>query len=343
MLIRRFNFQWLFFCIAVIATASATLAQPAANTPAPVAMTESQAKAAAVDQIIASTQSADANARCNAIEAAENLPDRIVPIVQLGLNDKNLAVRFAALAVIGRLQIKTLAPSARRFLNDPNDSVRAAAMFAVRACGGDVDITPMAQILQSPDPDSRSNAAMLLGLLGDKSAIPMLKDMAKVPIPRVTGAPALKFRVQVNEAIVRLGDDASITALRACAFSQFDEVRVMAVQMLGRLGDHVLEKSMVDMLKAGPIELQLAAAESLARLGHEEGLGVAVMGSDLPLPTARAQAAMTLGCFNNSRAAEARVKLLQDPQEMVRLAAAMAVLQAAKGGPLTERRAAAGE
>ena len=182
---------------------------------------------------------------------------------------------------------------------------------------------------------------MLLGWLGDKTAIPMLKDMAKLPIPRARRrGGGLKFRVQVAEAVVRLGDDVSLTALRASAFSQFDEVRVMAVMILGRLGDHALEKSMYEMLKQSPIELQLAAAESLARLGHHEGLDVALRAADSPISSARAQAAITRGCFNNSRAAEARVKLLQDPQEMVRLAAAVAVLRA-HGGLQIERPGAA--
>lgn len=280
----------------------------------------------AVRQVLASSQSADPFLRANAIEASQNLPDRVVPLVQLGLNDPHGVPRFAALVTIGKLHLKSLAVNLARFESDPSPSVRAAALFARRANGQKVDFTPMRDFLVAREPEVRGNAAMLLGMLGDKSAAPLIKELSRVPMPRASPTKASIVRIQQAEALVRLGDDASLAALRAGVYSQFDEVRVLSTQLLGRLNDKAMQWAMLNLLKDPPIELQLAAAEALARFGHENGLEVSLASAASELPTARGQAALTLGLFNDPRAAAALATLLDDPEEGVRVAAAAAIL-----------------
>jgi HEAT repeat protein len=284
----------------------------------------------AVEQILASAQGDDPFLRANAIEAAQNLPDRVVPLVQLGLSDAHPAPRFVALVTIGKLRLKSLAVGLGRFDDDPSESVRAAALYARRACGQKVDLSPMAGFLVSPDPEVRGNTAMVLGLLGDKSAIPMLKDLTKVSMPRASAARSAIVRIQVAEALVRLGDDSALAALRAGAYAQLDEVRVLSVQMLGRAGDKAMQWALLDMLKQPPVELQLAAAEALARFGHLNGLEIALTSAASDLATARGQAALTLGLFPDERATAALATLQGDAQEGVRLAAAAAVVGAGR-------------
>src|SRR5688572_9250122 len=201
----------------------------AAEPPHGASTVYSAARTRAIDQVVASAQSPDPFLRANAIEAAQSLPDRIVPMVQLAIQDPSPVVRFAALTAAGRLKLRGLSRAIRPLtVNDPSDSVRAAALFALRAGGEKVDLSPMAEYLTGPDADTRGNVALLLGLLGDKSAVPMLKELTKVEMPRASAEKAAKFRIQVAEAVVRLGDDGSLTALRAGAYSQFDEVRVLS-------------------------------------------------------------------------------------------------------------------
>lgn len=297
-------------------------------TPPPDAATMSP-RERAVQQILASSRSSDPFLRANAIEAAGPLPDRVVPLAQLGLDDPHPAVRFAAAAQVGRLKLKSLAPACRKLLTDTSESVRAAAMFALRACGQEVDISPLAGMLTGSDASARGNAAMLLGLLGDKSAIPMLKDTARVPLHRANPATSAIVRIQVAEAVVKLGDEESLSALRAGLYSSLEEVRVLAVQMLGRVGDKRMIRPMFDLIaQENAPELQLAAAEALARLGEGDGLPLVLkIGRGSQVDTVRAQAAMTLGLFSDANAKAAVVHFMDDPSEMVRLAAAAAALQ----------------
>ena len=281
----------------------------------------------AIDQVLDSSRSDQPFLRANAIEAAENLPRRAVPIIQLGLDDTYPVVRFTAVAVAGKLKLCEFEPAVRKLLNDPSESVRAAAITTLHRCNPNTDLTPITKILTSLNPSSRSNAAMLLGRIGNRSAVPMLKELAKTPIPRASSIDQALARIQIAEAIVRLGDESALNAVRAGAYSQFDEVRILAVTMLGQIGDERMEKAIAQMLLEPPIELQIAAATSLAQLGYTDGLPVVLKASESKIITVRAQAALALSYFPKESAADAILELLSDDQEQVRLSAAAGILR----------------
>jgi hypothetical protein len=201
----------------------------------------------------------------NAIEAMQPLPRRARPLAELGLNDDNPGVQFAALVTVGKLELEALGPAAKRHLESEDPSVRAAALFAAHQCGLDVDITPLARLAGSQDPTVRGNAIMLLGRMGERSAIRLLEAVGNAPMPRVSGAREAVVRIQLAEAMVRLGKDEQLAPLRAAVFSRHLEARVLAVNVLGRLGDRKIIGAIRPFLEQPPIELQLAAAKALAQ------------------------------------------------------------------------------
>lgn len=300
--------------------------------------------------------------RANAIEAMQSVPDRALPVAQLGLEDEHPAVRFTALVTIGKMRLRELGPAAVRALDDPDDSVRAAAMFAARRCGQEVDISELADMLASPNPSVRGNVVMLLGMMGDPSALPMIDAQAKVPMSsqRVDSLRRTIVRVQFAEAQVLLGDPEAISPLRAAAYSEFDEVRVLAVTMLGRLRDASAETALMAIVdrRDQPIELKLASAEAVSHIGgraaikqllDKTGFVLQSCGSDNPV--LRAQAVITAGALDSARRrvyrellpsdpptiwrlfedtsmVSAMARLMEDPHPQVRLSAAAAVLRA---------------
>jgi len=285
-------------------------------------------KQEAIDRVLVAVRSDDAFLRANAIEAAAFLPTRAESLVRIGLDDKSPVVRFASLATMGRLELSQLAPAARRLSTDQDESVRAAALFALNQCGQRVDLSPMAELLASGEPTTRANVAMLMGLSGDRSAIPLLKEVARVRMKKANPQRAAVVRLQIAEAVVRLGDEESIDAIEAAAFSQFDEVRVLAVLTLGRLKDRQVEPALAGMLSRPPIELQLAAAQALAMMNRRgRGLGLVLEAADSPVTTIRAQAAIVLGHFQDPKATDKLAVMLDDEQPQVRIAAAAAVLR----------------
>src|SRR5690606_5160331 len=133
----------------------------------------------ALEQVLLSSRGENPFLRANAIEAIQPLPNRALPMAQLGLNDNHPAVRFSALVTIGKLRFANLLPTVRKLRDDPSPSVRAAALYAAARLGDNVDLSPLAAMLQSSNPGLRGNVAMILGLLGDSSAVPMMQEMTQ--------------------------------------------------------------------------------------------------------------------------------------------------------------------
>ncbi len=313
------------------------------------------------EQVVRSAHSEDAFIRANALEAAQYLDGGVTPLLQLGLEDGHPAVRFAALTTIGRLRLEDLAGSVERVLADEEEaasqwrrevrergerlserrrhelatrinfsrSVQAAAYFALARCGRNVDITPMAVLLASSDPTVRGNVAMLLGYLGDESAVALLEEVALKPIRRATDHGWALTRVQIAEAILRLGDESALDTLRAAAFSQHHEVRVLAVEAMAELGDRGLEAGFEQMVleDRNNIELRLAAARALARFGGTRGIELVYDAAEADHAIFRIWAARTLGLFDDPAAAARLVRLLSDGDERVRLTAAANILR----------------
>lgn len=296
-----------------------------------------QHRDAAVGQLLEAAQSDVPALRANALEATQFVPEEAEALLRRGLEDDNPGVLFSALLSVGKLGLEELSDIAISMRRHSQPSVRAAALYAAAACGREVDLSPLALMLASPDPSVRGNVGMLMGMLGDASAIPMLKELAHVPMPRASAVRHAIVRLQIAEALVQLGQEGALDALRAGAYSHYDEVRVLAVQALGKLEDAGMQTAFKQMVQSNePIELRLAAAEALARTGGARGgtasqAAARVMreAADWNKPAIRAQAAFTLRWYPQPGSARRLVELLtQDPSDQVRVSAAAALLGA---------------
>ncbi len=311
----------------------------------------------AVRVIVTLSQDRNAVYRANAIEAMHPMPDRALPLAQRGLADENPAVRFAAVVTAGMLQFDSLRTAIRPLLRDADPSVRAAALYSLHGLGDEVNLTPLAGLLRSKDPAVRANVAMLLGLMGDKSAAPMLKQAAGAPMPRAGAARDAVVRCQFAEAIVKLGDDSELDTLRASAYNTFGEVRVIAINALGTVGDERMIPALQQFVHkrqapagtegaegasgqaeaaepAEPVEVRLAAAAALARMGRFTGLRQVLALSEHPSPVVRSQAAWALGWFADEASFKRLAAMLDDETPIIRIAAAASVVRrvdAAKG------------
>ncbi|MEM9882330.1 MAG: HEAT repeat domain-containing protein [Planctomycetota bacterium] len=286
----------------------------------------------AVAVLLEASRSDDALLRMHAVEGAAAMPERALPMVQLALQDTNPAVRFAAWVTTGRLRLDSLAGRAEAAAADEAEPayVRAAAVFAAHRGGREADLGRLASMLYSDDPRLRSNAALLFGLMDDTpAAVPVLVDAAEAPLLRSEPVERELFRLQLAEALLNLGQTESLKALRGAAYSNEDEVRVLAVVMLGRAQDRGMRGNLTTFLARDPVELRLAAAEALARMGYLDGLPVMLSASESPSATLRSQAAFALGQAAADAEAVARLTLLlDDASPRVRVAAAAAALAA---------------
>jgi HEAT repeat protein len=147
------------------------------------------------------------------------------------------------------------------------------------------------------------------------------------PMPGVSGVRDAIVRLQFAEAVTKLGDYSNLNAIRAGAYSTMGEVQVLAVILLGDLQDRTMIPALRQMLDDPPVERQVAAAASLAKMGQFHGLETVLKASRNEGFLQRSQAAMALGYFDDDAAAQRLTELLADMQPEVRLSAAAGLLR----------------
>ncbi len=310
----------LLMCLGCVVTAGAQ--QPVAPTPPPTARELLQGgEAKAISIIVNASRSDRAQLRANALEAIMPRPKRALPMAQLALEDENPAVRFAALVTVGQLQLHSLGRKAQRMVSDEDASVRAAAVYAATRCGINVNMNELPLMLRHKDISVRANAVMLLGMMEDRTAVPMLREMVQQPIRRASPVRQAILRLQYAEAMTKLGEDTELEPIRAAMFSQEYEVRVLAVQMIGELEDQSMARALRNLLDDEPVELKLAAAQSLARMGDSSGKPAALAAAILDAPTIEAQARAFVKKNPRSEFAPVYRALLADPERQQRVAA----------------------
>lgn len=294
--------------------------------------------------------------RANAIEGLSAAPARVEPIVRAGLADENPGVRYVAAMTAGDLGFATLRSPITSMLEDPDGSVRASAICALVKFGDDPDRSPLARLLMRGDARTRANAAFILGELGDPSALPMLRDAGKRLAaaggdPTIGPSASRLLRLHVSLAMVKLGDEEMMQTLRAALYpSAVEEVEgaVLAAQMLGEIRDEGAIAQLVRMVEYRvngredwtrydgdaflyPIELRLAAATSLAKMGQPDGVYVGLLAEQSSEPTVRAQVAFLFGAVGGPPAARKLSAMMDDPDAQVRVAAAANLVRTLDG------------
>jgi len=276
-------------------------------------------------------------ARANAIEALQSAPEALTQIVRSALADDNVAVRFAAAMSAGRRKLVDSAPWIEPLTADESPVVRAAAVYALRQLNREVNPTPLAQLLTtSPDPRRRAMAAFILGELRDPSAIPLLKDAARRSLPRARVIGMRLLRLQIAEALVKLGDEGAVETIRAALYPSRPEdleATALAVQIIGEVGDRrAVDQLIYLMAQTGPdrppAEVRLAAAAALAKLGLRNGGFLADELARDHNPAIRAQCAAVYGETGGDAALRSLASMLDDPSLLVRIAVASSILKA---------------
>ena len=274
------------------------------------------------------------------IQSIESLQDEApevgLPWIRNGLNDEHPAVRFAACMALGTLRDRLSADSLGRLVDDPNDSVKAAAIFALHRLGDTRHTARLAALLKDhQDMAVRRNAALVLGRLGEPGAIRLLASVVESPDDGL--------HAQALESLAILGNEQAMQQLTFVANSGNGPQEVFALNALALTRDPRFDKTFRYKLEHGQYtETRLAAARGLGELGSGEGLEVALEGIDFDSPhrglendpqenqimRMRQLAAVALGAIGDPAALPALVERLEDNSDpRVQVAAAKAILR----------------
>ena len=281
--------------------------------------------------------------RAIALEALAPDPASLEPAVRRGLADPNPGVRFAAAVVGSKAGLPGLAPLVEPLLMDPNQSVRAGAILALHRAGRKVDPTPLASMVISPDPSTRGNAVTVIGDLGNRTAMPLLRQGFETPLPKAVPAAVRVVDLQIAEAMVKLGDLTQLEPIHAALFSRSDQGECIALgcQIVGGLKDKSSLPMLQRLIDAGgddtrPLEIRIVAAVACMQImepGPEGLQGLGLQGARDARPQVRSVSARLLGYFDSPEAAAALSQLLRDREAPVQVSAAAAILQRGRRAP----------
>lgn len=306
--------------------------------PIPVTVNDANLSGSALEILQRAVDSTNPLLRANAIQGFEYAPAQAVDAVRKGLGDENRAVRFVSTMVVGQMKLTELAPLVEPLLLDESDSVHAAAIYALRRCGRKPNMNPLSRMILGEDAEVRGNAAMVLGDLGDPSALPLLQAALGRGMLKSSTARRRMVELQMAEAMVKLGDLQQLEVIRAALFSRPEEgeVTALACQICGEVKDEGSLPNLLDLAtrtgrQQQSAEIRMAAATAAAEISRNQAVLAVPLGyvssSRFEL---RAQAAASLGATGQDAALPYLAQLMDDANPLVQVTAAASVLRIQK-------------
>lgn len=273
----------------------------------------------------------DPRIRANAVEAIATVREtRLMPKIQRMLLDSSVPVRFLAAIAVGDLQYTLAKDDVATLLNDVDMNVKMAAAYALLRLGYPEHFQMVGDAVASKDQTVRANAALLLGKSGIQEALQFLYWTLQ------QSDSSDKVLLQAAESIATLGDRRIYSKLWTRLISAYADDRMVGIRAMGALGTQEAQNALLTMLDDPVLEVRLAAAEQLGKMGNPAGELVVQevfdkrLTAQMDLQSAnriKVLTALAIGEIGTPALAKHLVALLQDPSQTVRLAAAKAVLQ----------------
>jgi len=273
----------------------------------------------------------DPRVRANAVEVIATTGQvRLMPRAARLFRDPAVPVRFGAALAAGDLEYALAKNEIAAMLDDPDENVRLAAAYAAMRLGQAEFFQRLCGAITSEDQTVRANAALLLGKSGRQEALRFLywtlqqRDSAD------------KVVLQAAQSIAMLHDARIYPKLWTRLISAYADDRVIGIQAMGALGTEQAENALITMLDDPVVEVRLAAAAQLGKLGEPIGEAevLAAFQKELADETdprgrerVKVMAALAVGEIGTEPLLRHLPKLLADPSTQVRLAAAKAVFQ----------------
>ncbi|MCG3148457.1 MAG: hypothetical protein PCFJNLEI_01901 [Verrucomicrobiae bacterium] len=246
--------------------------------------------------------------------------DRALPLLVVALSDSSTVVRAAAATSLSRAQDPRVVAALRPLLKDPDNHVRAAAVWGLCHTGGKAvlpDVLPLC--LDDASGLVRFRAVWGLAIIGDKSAMPVAVAALGDFVPAVRERSALL-------ALAALADDSLGAQLAGQAGNEFTPTRRIVMYLFSRYGE--LQQA-VPVLQAGLRDGDpLVRAEAALALGRRRVSRL--VGEVIPLlgdsdEHVRGAALHALGFMGDSVRRSDLLPMLQDPNAFVRAVAAEAL------------------
>lgn len=210
--------------------------------------------------------------RMQAIEAIQEVaPREGFQYIEGNIDNGYAGVCFAAVMAVGTLREASVLDRVRTLAEDSDPNVRIAALYALHCLGDQKRTGELSDFLvKHRDARVRANAALAIGRLKEPGSAHVL-NLAL----RREQKDAVKL--QIMEALALLGDNAGIERLLFSGHSAAPDQSALALMFLANAGCEEAEELFRYRLDvADQPEIKLQAARGLGKLGHDDGLDLAL-------------------------------------------------------------------
>lgn len=207
------------------------------------------------------------------------------------------------------------------WLNDPDPGVRSKAAFSLGESGQLSTIPTLNKMLDDPAVEVRINAARALGLIGSPEVEPAL-------IRAIKAKPPLAVRYELVKALGSFRTDTSASQLAWELDHSNNQVRVAALESIGKRGDNNLVPAVVKYTKHSEPIVASRAIWALGELGDPKATPVLVeILKQGKSPDLRRESAQALARIGDARSAPSLTASALSKQEhsSVRVAAIRAL------------------
>ena len=305
------------------------------------------------DAIVVLQQAAEDNLAANRFVAMEEIPSALGPkggpICKQALEDASPEVRLAAAIGIGDLRYaaarEKLAGMAqyKTALAERDSRVHCGVIYALHRLGDESHTSELGSYLFHKEPEVRISAAIAMGKMGLKAAIPPLKSaLADL------GDRDHNMKFELTRALARCGDKTSLRRLEGHTLGRFVDEQVIAVNAMLEMRSPMCRALFTSLANndRSP-RVRTTAAGGLAQLGYEnrelylycvrsalepqkvmkEAMGPAKNPSQKEITFLQSIAVKAIVNFKHPQALDVAGKLLKSPDLVVRVAAAGAILK----------------
>jgi HEAT repeat protein len=280
---------------------------------------------AARQEIVAASDNKDPVLRENALEAVRLLNDPVAAtIIPKALDDAERVVRFRAALAAGAHQLAAARQKLESMVGDEDLHLRIAVIYALHRLGVTEYTHDLEKTAVHPEPGVRADTAFVLGMLGEKSALKILKVLARDTDPVV--------RQRAWEAMWRLGDSSAVDELVGLTMSRYADDQMLGLLALSAPRNEQVREAVRSGLTSDHVETSLVAARAMGQLGSDEGYGLALQGAKSNDSRQRFLAALAFGAIERTDAQSTLRALMKDKDPRVRVVAAAAVLEIAARG-----------
>jgi cyclophilin family peptidyl-prolyl cis-trans isomerase/HEAT repeat protein len=228
------------------------------------------------------------------------------------------------------------APLFRAAIRYPSPVVRRQAALAIGRIGNPGGIEFLMRLISDPDSGVQVAAIFALGLVGQPSSLPELRELALYAVDGeriAAGAEAVAAAARIGgPAGAAVIDEVLNRSLGLAARGDAGQVVNRALRESWRLGDYAPVAILTRYVESPAAASRAAAVYSLARLHHVDGAGTLLRSTEDsdPLVRATAVAALDASFADSARinrtAVAARVeRLVSDPDRRVRINALRAI------------------